>query len=267
MLLKFEKRSKAGGFWIKTIFVAITLMLTTNSPVLAHDTGKEHHSAAAATLPSNALVQFGVPPMKDMRVGSTWNYGSIVTAGAFGLGTANDQDFPQFLASEVIVIDGSAYVFDQQLNKLVTVPGDLTTPFAVVSLYKSETETVLQENQGSYQAIQTSIEAFLPNGSNLYVLVLTGRFAEVEIAKARGPNPRAEDLISFRNVEGTMVGVYSPSFLGSLTEQPFHFHFITKDRSSGGHVKDVKTDQPVALSFMKAETYTVHWPDSIEYNP
>ena len=39
-----------------------------------------------------------------------------------------------------------------------------------------------------------------------------------------------------KDVEGTMVGFYSPNYIGALNVPGLHLHFISKDHKMGGHV-------------------------------
>ncbi len=56
------------------------------------------------------------------------------------------------------------------------------------------------------------------------------------------PYPPLEDVIKnqtkfeYLGVNGTIVGVWGPPFVGEMNEQGFHFHFISDDRTMGGHL-------------------------------
>jgi acetolactate decarboxylase len=40
----------------------------------------------------------------------------------------------------------------------------------------------------------------------------------------------------FHNVEGTLVCLWSPRYSSSFSVPGYHFHFISRDRTKGGHV-------------------------------
>src|SRR4029077_7326983 len=44
----------------------------------------------------------------------------------------------------------------------------------------------------------------------------------------------------FENVNGTLVGIWSPGFAGSFTVPGYHFHFLSADRQKGGHLLECK---------------------------
>jgi acetolactate decarboxylase len=43
----------------------------------------------------------------------------------------------------------------------------------------------------------------------------------------------------FENVRGTMVGVYFPDYMDGINMPGWHIHFLSEDRTKGGHVFDV----------------------------
>jgi len=38
------------------------------------------------------------------------------------------------------------------------------------------------------------------------------------------------------DTEGTLVGFYTPAFMGSLSVPGMHLHFLSADRKTGGHL-------------------------------
>lgn len=43
----------------------------------------------------------------------------------------------------------------------------------------------------------------------------------------------------FAHTEGTLIGLYCPSFIGGLNMPGYHFHYLSDDRKEGGHVFDL----------------------------
>ena len=52
-------------------------------------------------------------------------------------------------------------------------------------------------------------------------------------------------MYEYENIEGTMVGLYCPPYMSSLNVVGWHFHFISKDKTKGGHVLGVKIDDAI----------------------
>ena len=51
---------------------------------------------------------------------------------------------------------------------------------------------------------------------------------------------RKQPTFEFRNVKGTIVGFRCPAFVKGINVPGYHLHFITEDRTGGGHVLDFK---------------------------
>jgi acetolactate decarboxylase len=47
---------------------------------------------------------------------------------------------------------------------------------------------------------------------------------------------RTQPTFVFRGVKGTLVGFRCPEYIGVVSVPGYHFHFLTADRKSGGHV-------------------------------
>ena len=43
------------------------------------------------------------------------------------------------------------------------------------------------------------------------------------------------------NETGTIVGLYCPDFMDKLNSPGWHFHFITQDKKSGGHLLNLSS--------------------------
>ena len=45
-----------------------------------------------------------------------------------------------------------------------------------------------------------------------------------------------QPTFEFHDVRGSLVGFRFPDYIGGLNVSGYHFHFITEDRSAGGHL-------------------------------
>jgi acetolactate decarboxylase len=52
------------------------------------------------------------------------------------------------------------------------------------------------------------------------------------LAKAAAIQPEFE----FTDVDGTLVGIWAPQFSSAFNIAGYHFHFLSEDRSKGGHL-------------------------------
>ena len=49
---------------------------------------------------------------------------------------------------------------------------------------------------------------------------------------------KTQPVFDLANVRGTLIGFRSPAFVKGVNVPGFHLHFLTDDRSGGGHVLD-----------------------------
>lgn len=107
----------------------------------------------------------------------------------------------------------------------------------------------------TYQELQQQINKQLPTLNLPYAIRLQGTFPHLKVRsvpKQTPPYPPLNDVVSqqrvfdLRNVRGTLVGFRLPQYLKGANVAGYHFHFITSDRSTGGHLLDGAFLNPVA---------------------
>ncbi len=165
--------------------------------------------------------------------------GDLVRQGDFGLGTVNTLD------GELVVLDGVPYHIKAG-GKADVAPDFTRTPFAVVTRFDEDTILKLDAID-SMEAMNKALVEGLPSRNSFYAIRLDGRFSMVKARaipgqhkpyKPLGELVKTQIIVKFTNVEGTLVGFWSPSFVKGINVPGFHWHFLTKDRTRGGHVLD-----------------------------
>jgi acetolactate decarboxylase len=172
---------------------------------------------------------------------------TLLNNGDIGLGTFTGLD------GEMIIVDGKCYKATVD-GKVVQVRNDATTPFAQVTFFGTDgyinasgrlNMTALEERLGS---------EFSQNDTFVFILI-DGTFPEMRVRSVPAqtpPYPPLADVINeqaifdYKNVSGSLVGLWSPIYAGTLSYAGFHFHFISDDRSKGGHVLGFESDNASA---------------------
>lgn len=180
---------------------------------------------------SNALVQGvfrGAVTVQD-----------LADHGDMGLGTFEGLD------GELIMVDGICY--RASLGGAVNVADDGTrVPFAVITRFHSDARATIEE--GSTLSGLTQLLDGLRPSENLFAAVrVEGRFERLSLRAACPAAPeeglveavRHQSEFSVAQLEGTLVGFWAPIYAGAVNIPGYHFHFISSDRSSGGHVLDL----------------------------
>ena len=72
---------------------------------------------------------------------------------------------------------------------------------------------------------------------------------------------RDQTFFDYENIEGTMVGLYCPPYMAALNAVGWHLHFISKDRTKGGHVLGVHIADAV-LTWDDIDAFQVRLPQN-----
>ncbi len=164
-------------------------------------------------------------------------YREIKLHGDFGLGTFNGVD------GEMIALDGEYYQLHAG-GSVSVVHDDQLTPFAAVTYFNTQTELQLP-NQLTEAELFTMIDSTTHAEHDFFAIRVDGAFAMMHVRcprKASKPYPSLLELtksqveVTLTDVTGSIVGFKSPQEAQGTTVAGYHLHFITTDRTAGGHV-------------------------------
>ena len=166
---------------------------------------------------------------------------TILDHGDFGLGTFADLD------GEMVVLDGRAYQVPGSGRVSQTPPG-ARAPFAVVTRFSPQIDVEVGPF-AAFAALQARCDSFRNSRNIFYAFRLDGRFSRIR-TRAVNPSRKGAHLVDaaksqsefhFSNIDGTLVGLWSPGFSSAFSIAGYHFHFISEDRQHGGHLLDCAT--------------------------
>ena len=182
--------------------------------------------------------------------------------GDFGLGTFNDLD------GEMVMVDGIVHQLGVD-GTTHQVSDAVQTPFACVTFFKP---TTVEEVCGEldYAAFKNLLYRLIPSMNMFYALRIDGLFGRVRawsIPKQENHRPISEvaaETFEYYDLEGTIVGFYTPDFIKSLSMAGYHLHFLTADRKHGGHLQycEVK-DARIGVQFVSK--LILNMPMTIDY--
>ena len=161
----------------------------------------------------------------------------LLEHGDLGLGTLNGLD------GELIVLEGQAW--KANLDCTLTQPrGTVRTPYAVVTPFAPGDPVAIAEPL-SGEHLERWLRARHRVTDRPDAIRIDGRFEHVHVRsvpRQQRPYPTLATAISHQHVcelddvSGTMVGFRFPDPLDGLEMAGFHLHFVTDDRTRGGHV-------------------------------
>ncbi len=184
--------------------------------------------------------------------------------GDFGLGTFDALD------GELVMLDGRVYQITSD-GRVTQVDDDALTPFACVTFYKPLTHDEITHAM-SYAEFLEWIYSLLPSQNLFYAFRIEGRFTSVKarsVPKQECYRPLVEvaqeqSIFNFQNIEGTLAGFYTPSFMSSLSVPGLHLHFLSTDLTCGGHLLECQPQKArVGVQFIS--TLELGLPISLEY--
>lgn len=190
--------------------------------------------------------------------------GELMKRGDFGLGTLNGLD------GELVVVDGTPYHVTAG-GKALPAPDSALVPFASVSSF-GEDSTLKLAAITSMEALNEAVSKGLPSENIFYAIRIDATFSNVKTRAIPRQKPPYEPLATVVQKQvivnfsgpGTLVGYYSPPFVKGVNVPGFHWHFLTEDRTGGGHVLDC-VFEPATARLDALRSFTVKLPDSEEF--
>ena len=163
-------------------------------------------------------------------------YSEIKRHGDFGLGTFDSLD------GEMIMLDGEIYQITAD-GRVHWREEAALTPFACVTFYQPATYDELID-PSTYEEFLAWLEGLLPSSNIFYAIRIEGKFSYIKVRsvpKQDSYKPLVEvtkdqPVFEYTDVEGTLAGFFTPSFLSSLSVPGLHLHFLSSDFRRGGHL-------------------------------
>lgn len=202
--------------------------------------------AATADGPRPQNVLFQTSTLSALQAGvydGQMTVAELKGHGDFGLGTFNALD------GEMIVLDGQVY--QASADGTARLPAvEIETPFAAVTFFEADQHATIRGSMACAD-LYAELDVLLPDADLPQAIRIDGTFASL---KVRAPHresqpypPLAEALadqavFDHENIAGTLVGFHLPDALAGVNATGYHFHFISADRQTGGHVLDCQTD-------------------------
>jgi acetolactate decarboxylase len=186
---------------------------------------------------------------------------SLLEHGDFGLGTFENFD------GEMVILEGAIYQVrgDGSVKRRAD---DFEIPFAVVTRFQEE-EYFEAKGISCLKDLELACDPHRESNNLFYALKVEGVFEAVHAraVSALVPGTRLMDAAKeqkefyFSNVEGTLIGLWSPVYSSSFNVPGYHFHFISKDRTKGGHVLQCRAET-LGVGLQMLCEYDLHLPNA-----
>lgn len=170
-------------------------------------------------------------------------FAELKEEGDFGIGIMNELD------GEMIALDGQFYQLKVD-GQAYPVSDLMKTSFAAMTFFDTDDSLSIEDGPVGLKTLRKSLDALITNKKIFYAIRIDGEFEFVRTRSflAQEKPYRKFSLIlkskqqfrRFESVKGTMVGFWTPKYVSGVKVSGYHLHFITEDRTRGGHVLDCR---------------------------
>lgn len=186
------------------------------------------------------------------------NVSDLKTHGDIGIGTFEGVN------GEMIVLDGKVYqaLSDGSVQEAADTE---TVPFSNVTFFDSDVTVDMTEIE-NVAAFKSALDKTVSEkGKNMfYMIKVNGTFEKMLVRselKQEKPYKTLDKALetdqrefNYENIAGTVVGLYCPDYMSGLNAAGWHFHFISDDKTKGGHIlelsfKNAKAELDITPSF------------------
>ena len=192
-------------------------------------------------------IMYQVSTLQALALGysrSVMTVEELIKHGDTGLGTFEDVN------GEMIFIDGKCF---RATNDGSVTPAELSrgVPFASVSSIKNAFNFKVQDIK-NISALKDTLNLKIEEDFGLNSMHLCRIDGDFDCVQARSETGRHSHHVSlkevldgnqkdftFENIKGSLVAVYHPDYMDGINAPGWHFHFISEDRSKGGHVFEI----------------------------
>jgi acetolactate decarboxylase len=161
--------------------------------------------------------------------------GELKRHGDLGLGTFADLD------GEMVVVDGHFWRVPGTGVVREAADSDLA-PFAVVTSFRPERKIELA-SVASIDDLLGQLDRLRTSNNLFFAVRIEGRFSHLHsraVCKKAGASlvdaAANQAEFDFRDIAGTIVGFWTPEYARTVNIAGWHLHFLSEDRSGGGHV-------------------------------
>jgi acetolactate decarboxylase len=190
--------------------------------------------------------------------------GTLREHGDLGLGTFENLD------GEMVIVDG--HFFQVRSDGAVReCDDDVLSPFAVITWFAPE-EAVTLAQCSDLHHLTSRFDILRPSDNFFFALRVDGHFDYVHtramcrteegvpLVQAAAVQPEFE----LHDVSGTLVGFWTPEYAKTLNVPGYHLHFVSADRTSGGHLLQCRGTN-LRLQIQREGDYHIALPETEDF--
>lgn len=195
-------------------------------------------------------------------------HGSLTVAelrrhGDFGIGTFDDLD------GEMVVLDGTAHQLLADGARVAD--DDARVPYAVVTNFRPTT-TVVVDGFTSQDQLLARLDRLRTTDNDFFAVRADATFQHLKIRVVERIEhdetlveaARSQAEFTLDDVDGVLLGFWSPEHTRAMSVRGWHLHFIRADRTFGGHVLDARAAE-LSVAVERLVGLHVAFPETTEF--
>ncbi|KTS73656.1 acetolactate decarboxylase [Pantoea sp. BS_4] len=189
----------------------------------------------------------------------------LLRKGDFGLGTFNQLD------GELIAFDSNVYQLRADGSARPAHP-EQKTPFAVMTFFQPQHKHTFERAVPRHELHQL-IDSEITSDNQFCALRVSGHFSSVQtrtvpcqcrpyrsMPEVLGNQP----IFEFSHRSGELIGFRTPQYMQGINVAGYHEHFITDDRTGGGHILDYVLEEG-SLTFGAISKLVIDLPENSDF--
>lgn len=195
----------------------------------------------------------------------------LLKHGSHGLGTMAS------INGEVVIIDSTTYHL-QSTGAVRIVEDHEELPFAMITPFR-DCKTRRQStfpNLPSKQSIFQNLQSLFDGVNNRFVFFLIPLISldTITARVVRGQQypsqplselREAQKVDTYKSVKGSIVGFWSPAYIDGISVGGLHMHFLSEDKSYGGHVLELESRSEFTLEAALLNKFDLELADNKEF--
>lgn len=165
---------------------------------------------------------------------------SLKKSGDIGIGTFDGLD------GELVMLDGKVYQAKAS-GEVNIVPDTIKIPFSAGTFFDKDIHAQLTETN-NMDSLKVQLDNLIKEKDAFYAIRVDGIFSHVKVRsvpkqekpyKVLSEVTKNQPTFEYKDVKGTIVGFWSPDYIGGVNVPGYHLHFISEDRTKGGHLLEI----------------------------
>lgn len=243
----------------KQIFLILTIITLLFS-------GCSSQKAEVKDVEQNKDTLYQISTLNALMEGNfqgTEEIASLKEKGDFGIGTFHSLD------GELVMSEGKVYQVNYQ-GKVTEMDDNITVPFAAVTWFdKDSTENL--SGVSNYAELTKALDEMRSSNELFYAYKIDGKFSYIKtrsVPPQEQPYPllsevtKNQPIFEYENVEGSLIGFWCPDYVGQVNVPGYHLHFLSADKTMGGHLIEVTMEEGTAFADLTGE-FEMQLPETI----